>query len=380
MKKSKLFVALCAVGVLAGSLASCGGGGQNDDKKDDTTLPTVRIGLHTNLGAGAGYSAYYQGFFKEAGVNVEITTGGGPALATKVVAGDLDVSFMGGGVAWNYFTTNQEIKIAALDNLTDDDRLIATTSGKGKNLTTASSLSEIGEALKGAQVALDFTTNPYQWFTTSLVPAINEKLADGKKIWYLTDTGTKLPEGLTSYNDDCKVNLANVTNANLSTAMQGKTYDFAVAFAPVATALEKQTANFKTVAKTSTHLSESYQPSTWAVNSKWLSANEATFKKFMVGLVKGMNFRHDSPEKTCEDVEKGTAGQVSASSLATDIAIWLNADQQLELYNSGKMMKYTENIRQGKLSNEKVDANITSEKASCFNYLIEACNTVKNSK
>ncbi|HBP43494.1 MAG TPA: hypothetical protein DD621_02280, partial [Clostridiales bacterium] len=349
-------------------------GCSNDNK--DPSLPTVKIGLHSNLGAGAGYSAYYQNFFKDAGVNVEFEVGAGPALATKVVAGDLNVSFMGGGVAWNYFTTNQEIKIAALDNLTDDDRLIASLTGKGKDLTTSSSLNEIGNVLKGSTVALDFTTNPFTWFTTSLLPAINETFEDGDKIWYTDLEGKNLPEGLTSYDAEDKVNLENVLNSNLTQTMEGAKYDFAVSFAPVATALEKQTSKFKTVARTSTHLSDAYQPSTWAVNTKWLNENEDTFKKFMVGLVKGMNYRHNNPEKTCEDIEKGTAGAVSASSLNTDIAIWLNAEQQLELYNNGKMMQYTENIRQGKLSNEKVDKNITAEKASVFKYLIDACNTV----
>ena len=378
MKKIKLFAALCATSLLASALVSCG-----NDKQEgggDEPLPTVKLGLHANLGAGAGYSAFYRDYFKKAGVNVHIEVGGGPALATKVVSGDLDVSFMGGGVAWNYFTTNQEIKIAALDNLTDDDRLIATTKGKGKDLTIKSSLEEIGAALKNSTVALDFTTNPYQWFTTSLIPAINAKLKDGDKVWYKDKEGKNLPENLTSYEADDEIYLADVLNANLTTTMAGGKYDYAVAFAPVATALEKQTSNYKTVAKTSTHLSESYQPSTYAVNTKWLEKNEETFKKFMVGLVGGMNYRHDNPEETCKDVEKGTGGQVSASTMNTDIAIWLNAEQQLELYNNGKMLKYTENIRQGKLSNEKVDKNITAEKANVFSYLVEACNTVLGKK
>lgn len=368
MRKIKLFVALCATSLLGGALASCG--------QENNDLPTVRLGLHANLGAGAGYSAYYRNYFKKAGVNVQIEVGGGPALATKVVAGQLDVSFMGGGVAWNYFTTNQEIKIAALDNLTDDDRLIAYNNGKGKSLTIKSSLEEIGNALKTSKVALDFTTNPYSWFTTSLVPAINSKLADGEKVWYLNDKGEKLPEKLTSYDAKNEIKLANVTNTNLTTTMAGGEYDFAVAFAPVATALEGQKDKYKTVARTSTHLSESYQPSTYAVNTKWLEKNEDTFKKFMVGLVGGMNFRHDNPAETCKDIEKGTGGQVSANTMNTDIAIWLNAQQQLDLYNNGKMLKYTENIRQGKLSNEKVDKNITAEKANVFSYLVEACKTV----
>lgn len=367
MKKINLLVAVCAVGLTAGSIVSCG----------ESNLPTVTIGLHTNLGAGAGYSAIQQGFFKEEGVNVKYETGTGPALATKVVNGDIQVSFMGGGVAWNYFTTNQEIKIAALDNLTDDDRLIAKTSGKGKNLTINSSLADIGEALKGATVALDLTANPATFFST-LINGINAlKSTDAEKLWY--KDGTKnLPADLTTYTAANEVKVSNTSNTNIAQTMQGNV-DFCVAFAPVSTTLEKDTTNFKTVCKTSTHFADAYQPSTWAVNTAWLKNNEETFKKFMRGLVRGMNYRHNNPKGTTQDIETLTGGQILASSMETDIAIWLNAEQQLDLYNTGKMLKYTENIRQGKLSNEKVDKTITSEKANVFSYLIDACKEVKNS-
>ncbi len=370
MKKINLLVAACAVGLAAGSVVSCGG-----TKTDDSNLPTVKIGLHLNLGAGAGYSAIQQGFFKEEGVNVEFETGGGPALATKVVEGSLNVSFMGGGVAWHYFRSNQPIKIAALDNLTDDDRLIATNTGKGKNLTINSSLDDIGAALKGAKVALDLTATPATFFST-LVTEYNRGKADTDKLWY-SDGTNSIPA---QYEAGNKVDVVNTTNANLATTMQSGNYDFCVAFAPVSTTLTKDSSKFKEVCKTSTHFNESYQPSTWAVNSEWLKNNEDTFKKFMRGLVRGMNYRHDHPEKTCEDIETLTKGTVTASSLNTDIAVWLNADQQLELWNNTKMVQYTENIRAAKLADasHETDSSITVSKANVYSYLIEACNALKS--
>jgi len=368
MKKINLLVALCATAIVSGSIVSCGG-----TTTDDSDLPVVKIGLHTNLGAGAGYSAIQQGFFKEEGVKVEFETGSGPALATKVVEGGLQVSFMGGGVAWHYFRSNQPIKIAALDNLTDDDRLIATADGKGKDLTINSTIEEIGEKLKGAKVALDLTATPATFFSTLVTEYNSKKTDDADKLWY-SDGEKAVPA---QYADANKIEVVNTTNANLATTMQGGNYDFCVAFAPVSTTLEKDTTKFKTVCKTSTHFNESYQPSTWAVNTNWLANNEETFKKFMRGLVRGMNYRHDHPEKTCEDIETLTKGQVAASTLNTDIAVWLNASQQLELWNNTKMVQYTENIRQSKLTNPEVDSSITVSKANVFSYLIEACNALK---
>lgn len=374
MKKFKLF-GISAIALLAvGSLVAC------NPNTEPTDLTKIKIGLHENLGAGAGYSAIQQGYFKEEGIDAEPVMGGGPALATALVSGEINISFMGGGVAWNYFTTNQEIKIVALDNLTDDDRLIATTTGKGKDLTINSTLVEIGNVLKGAKVALDFDATP-KTFWNSLLNKINADFTTGSKLWYEDDKGDKFPTGLSDsdYVDSNKVLVYKLTNTNIPVAMQNKEYDFCVAFSPAATKLETDTSNFKVIAKTSTHLPDDYQPSTWGVNAKWLESNKETFQKVMNGLVKGMNYRHDNPEGTCKDIETLTAGKVLAKSMSTDIAVWLNAEQQLELDANGNMKKYSENIRQAKLeaNPDKVDASITVEKATDFSYLLNACKSVK---
>lgn len=371
MKKFKLLAVLAATAFVTGAATSCG-------PSEDANLPTVRVGLHANLGAGAGYSAINQGFFKEEGVNVNPQIGKGPALAGALVSGDLDVSFMGNGVAWNYFTSKKEIKLVALDNLTDDDRLIATNTGKGKDLTINSTLEEIGAALKGAKVGFDTTATPAA-FWSSLVGEINKKVGDADKIWYTDDSGNKLPE-LASYPAANEVLVTKMDNTSVPQAMQQKQIDFCITFAPGATLLEKDTANFKVVAKTSTHMADSYTPSTWAVNAKWLENNKDTFKKFMRGLVKGMNFRNKTPEKTCVDIEEVSAGQVTADTLVTDIAVWLDAKGQLKLHQDGNMMKYAENIRNSQLAGgnkDQVDPNVTTAQACDFSYLIDACNALK---
>ena len=376
--KTKLLVTLAASVLALGGLAACSGD-NNDTEKE---LETVKVGFHTNLGAGAGYSAKSQGFFEEEGINAEVQTGAGPALAAALVAGQIDVSFMGNGVAWNYFTSKEEIKLVALDNLTDDDRLIATTTGKGKDLTVNSPIADLAAALKGAKVALDMTATPAT-FWSGLVGEINKTFTnDADKIWYEGTDGSKLPNGLTTYNDASKVIVANIQNANLTSAMQNKEYDFCVSFAPIASTLEKQTANFKTVARTSTHMAGNYTPSTWAVNTAWLKTHEATFKKFMKGLVRGMNFRAANAEKTCEDVEKITAGAVMADSLkaSVDTAVWLDSTKQLEIINNGKAMTYVNNIRNSQLAGankDKVAESVTAEKAANFSYLKEACEAIK---
>ena len=167
MKKMKLAGCILGLACLAGTVVGCGGDDPN----------SVKLGLHTNYGAGAGYSALNQGFFEDEELNVTAQMGEGPALAASLVAGQINVSFMGNGVAWNYFTDKQEITLVALDNLTNDDKLIASTTGKGKDLTADSPVSDLADALRGSTVVLDQGATPIT-FWGNLLSTINAQLED----------------------------------------------------------------------------------------------------------------------------------------------------------------------------------------------------------
>lgn len=359
MKKVKLIATLGALAMVAGAVTGCGPKGD-----------TVRLGLHLNFGAGAGYSAIAQGYFEEEGITIDQQTGDGPSLAAALVSGQIDVSFMGNGVAWNYFTEREEIKLVALDNLTNDDKLIASKQGKGKDLTAESSLTDLADALRGAKVVFDQNATPKS-FWNNLLSTINADLDDSQDIWWQDIDGNQLPAGLASYDEANKINVSQATNANVGVAMQRHEYDFCVAFAPVSSNLINDSSNFTMVASTLTHMPDSYTPSTWAVNAKWLENNEETFKKFMRGLVKGMNFRRDNPVQSEKDVESLTNGTFTATG-AVDIAKWLGAEEQLEILGNGDAMKYVQNIRNSQTSDQMSDS-VTAEKAANFSYLEEAC-------
>ena len=370
--KNVKFLALGACALLiTGGLASCG--------KEE--METVKVGFQPNFGASAGMTAVNEGYFEEAGVKVEYSNASGPNVAAAVLSGSLDVGFLGNGVAWNYFTENSTMKLIALDNLTDDDRLIARKEGKGGNLTLQSSEADLVAALKGSKVGLEIAATPGS-FWNNLLNKLNSNLADGQKIWYMGSDGTKLPAGLaeTNYIDTNKVEIFDVSNANVTAGMNSGAYDFCVAFAPVATTLEKDTAKYVTVAKTSTHMSESYTPSTWAVNTNFLKNHETAFKKFMIGLVKGMTKRQNDPSAAATATEVCTAGAVSANKIATDIAVWLGAEKQLELCEKadGKGYAYAENIRNSALKGGNADkVKKTVAEAVDFSYVVEAAKKVK---
>ena len=368
--KGKLLAILGAIGLTASlaGLTSCDSG------------PTVRVGLHTNLGAGAGYSAYAQGYAEEEGFTMEVNMGTGPNLASALISGEIDVSYMGNGVAWNYFSENSAITMVALDNLTDDDRLIAYNGGRGAGLTVDSPVEDLISALRTSTVALDTTATPITFFR-SLLSVLNESVTDGNYLWYEVDDGTKYPELDEAYYTTAnQVTIVNSTNANIATSAQSGDYDFVVAFAPVSTQLERDTENFTVVAKTSTHMADDYTPSTWAVNTAWKEANEELFYSFMRALVKGMNYRNADPYACLDDIEEVTAGAVLADSLDPNTAVWLSAEQQLELRDSGDDLKYVNNIRESAISGgnySDVSTVKSIEDSIDFSVLYEICEELK---
>lgn len=370
MKKTKLLVAFGSAAILlVGGVTGC--------KPANSELASVKVGFQGNYGAAAGMTAVTEGYFEEEGIKADYTIATGPNVAAGVLGGTLDVGFLGNGVAWNYFTENSKMKLIALDNLTDDDRLIATTAGKGKDLTLESSHADLVKALKGSKIALDLNATPGS-FWSSLCGKLNGELKEGDRMWYENTDGTKLPQGLAEAdytNEGNKVVVTHMENANITAAMSKSEYDFCVSFAPVATTLAKDTAKYKVVAKTSTHMSESYTPSTWAVNSDFLKNNEETFKKFMKGLVRGMTRREEAPDVAAKAVETCTTGQTTADTIQTDIAVWLGAAKQIELCGekTGKGYDYATNILNSAKAGGNGDKVVkTVEEAVDFSYIVEA--------
>ena len=339
---------------------------------EEPYVGTIKVGLQTNLSSGAACSAINQGYFKKDSVNVEPIFGAGPALATLLVAGNIDVSFMGNGVAWNYFTESRDITLVAFDNLPNDDKLIARKGGAGDRLTADSSLEDLASSLRGSTIALDlFTTSTT--FLTSLVTKVNESLDSSKKIRF-DDSSQKIPYGLETYAPENEINIINIKNSDIASLMKNNEYDFCVAYAPTTTTLLENSSDFTMVASYYTHLAEYYTPSTWAVNTTWLENNEEVFEKFMKDLVMGMNFRRDYPEQADKDIEVVSNGAYIARGV-TDIAIWLGAEEQLELLESGDAMKYVNNIRESQMP-DRISDEVTAEDVVDFTYLENACRSL----
>lgn len=374
MKKS-LFVLGAAALLSAGVLAGCGESGSSAASSVNNDHGKVTVGLQGNLGASAGFVGIEEGYFKEEGVTVtpQVTTG--PNIITGLKSGTIDIGFLGNGVSWNYFVADPAIKMLTIDNLSDDDRLIASTTGKGKNLTLESPTADLFDALKGSTVALDYAATPGT-FLKSLIDTLNNGKAAAEQLWFkdVDDVYPTTAGQTAAY----QITIQNMSNGNVTAAMTGSTGvpDFCVAFAPISTQLINK--GLKEVAKTSTHMPNKLTPSTWAVSTSFLDKNADTVQYFMNGLVKAFNLRGTNINRAVAD----TANQLKAdtSDYNSGIAYWPTAQDLYDWFktDTSKGYTYVDQIRQSQINGtnlKDVTNPKTAKEVVVSSYLINACKT-----
>lgn len=113
-------------------------------------------------------------------------------------------------------------------------------------------------------------------------------------------------------------------------------------------------------------------PPTWSVNAKWLKTRQESFQKFMRALFKGMNLRRDNPYQNFLDIEEVTYGDLKSHQLSPDVAIWLGAEEQISLLESGQAYRYVQNIKNFS-SNNNISNSVTIDEIIDFSYLEKAC-------
>lgn len=259
-----------------------------------------------------------------------------------------------------------------LDNLSDDDRLIANPKGKGAGLTLTFDTAKSYEALKGSTVALDLSATPGTFFR-SLIDKLNEGKAESKQLWFkdLTDT---YPSGIAA-SADYQVVVSNTTNANITAAMSGDNApDFCVAFAPISTTLV--TDGFVEVAKTSTHMTDRLTPSTWAVSTSFYNDHKDALQAFTNGLVKSFDFRHNNVNGAAADTANQLKQDISA--IVTGVAYWPSAKDLQGWFEStsGQGYTYINQIRNSQLKGANLAgvANPkTAEEVIDTSFLLNAC-------
>lgn len=372
MKKIKLLSAVGLLSLAGVALAGCGGGESQTCEPGETTVTPVKVnvGVHQNYGSAIGVLAETQGYYAEEKVeaNIQVTTG--PNVILGLQTGTLDIGFLGNGVAWNYFTEDSGIKLVAIDNLTNDDRLIAKDTGKGAGLTEESSNEELRNALKGAKVALDLGATPGTFFK-NLVSTLNQGLPDSEAIWFKdSSNNANFPE-LSTYTAANEVLVVQTTTANITATMSSNDApDFCVAFAPIWGNLLDM-GGFTTVATTEGR-NLTVTPSNWAVRTDWIEQNPDAYQRTMNALVKAMDYRSKNAEASVTAVANYIRVEADTLMSTLDATYFPTVQEQYDWTINGRNLGYVESIRDSHFG-QGHDPVKTSSEVVEFSALLKAC-------
>ena len=376
MKKSKILLGLAAFALTGLTLTGC----DNSQTGDDPTNKTynVRVGVHQNFGSAVGVLAETQGYYAEENVvaNIQVTTG--PLVIQGLQTNTLDIGFLGNGVSWNYFTKDSDVKLVAIDNLTNDDRLIARGGGKGDGLTEDSSNEELRNALKGASVAVDLGATPGT-FLKNLVTKLNEGLSDADAVWFRDSANNANFPKLDTYTPANEIVIVQTSNSGITAAMSSgdSSPDFCVCFAPVWGELLADTTNEFMQVATTVGRELPVTPSNWAVRSAWIEEDPEAYKATMRAIVKAMDYRASHQEESCTAV--GNYIRVDPEDLMStlDASYFPTVEEQYEWILDGTSIGYVEDIRDSHFGAGH-DPVKTPYEAVDFSGLLEGCTAFLN--
>lgn len=314
------------------------------------SLGTVHYGIHQ------GGSAFSSGFLlselklnEKYNFDIKMTVTTGPNVFSSLAAGEMNIGFLGNGMAWHYFENDPKIAILTIDNLTNDDRLIVR---KGLGIEEYEPLETLGEKLPGMTLACDLTTTPGT-FLKSLVNAINKDKSDEEKIWYEDIEGAYPLKG----SADKEIPIMNTTNANITAVMQDPSVDCCITYGNTKVAIQRDTENYVIAATTFTHLSDTVTPSTWAVNKEFCEKNPELVQAFMNALVEAMDYRSNK-DNWDHCIELAVPfDQLSPEDYDPEAAYWLSK-ADLKAYfadENGEGFTYLNQIRTSHMGNNGLE-------------------------
>lgn len=333
------------------------------------SLGKVSCGIHQGGSANcAAFLAKQLGYDQKYGFDLELVVTTGPNVYSSITADEMDVGFLGNGMAWHYFEQDSKMSLLTIDNLTDDDKLLMRKelgyAGDGKE-----SLDTFYVRLPGTTIALDLTTTPGV-FWKSLVSAINEGREE--PIWYEDVEGAYPEKG----SNEKKVNILNTANANITAAMEDPSIDGCICFGSVKKGLQEN-GNYTTVSSTRWHLGDTITPSQYCVNTAWAEKNPELLQAFMNALIDAFDYRAD----------EGNWDECINMAMKFDQLEYKDYDMTAGYYPTHEDLKnwfgtedgigytYLENIRNSHMgSNGLTDENMKSiDDIFLKDYLLNAC-------
>ena len=313
MKKTgTLAFVLVMMAILAGSVWAAG---QSAPASGTAAKPLVKVNVavHGNGGGASAVAvAVEKGFFKEYGIDPQVTiVESGPAemAAMRADTPTLDFGYIGPGVAWNPIdTSGNSLSFVFFDNLGNSERVLARKGiFKDANNNGKYDYPELYDGFRGKTVYIEVGTTPGGWFK-NLLAAINEGYAAGDQLWiHCEDSAYLAGYNAPNSKPENRVLVVNYANSNIPAGMAtagSSAVDIAVAFEPVPSTILKNISTVEQVADINTLPKDKVFPATFVANTNWLKANPDLAKNCIYAIYKASLYRAANPDEAMRFSEK----------------------------------------------------------------------------
>ncbi|WP_066172560.1 ABC transporter substrate-binding protein [Bacillus marinisedimentorum] len=338
MKKSLLILLTLVLSVF---ISACSGntstsgtgnentsGGSSSEEKDSSNgeMPTVNVAYMPDIhGAAPLVIAQEKGYFKEAGINVNLVKfNSGPPEFQAMAAGDIDIAYIGPGAT--FLSAQGQGDIIAVDSLNTGDMVLA---------TKKSGVKEVKD-LEGKTVGVPKGTSGDMVLSLALENA-----------------------GV----DPGKVNMVNMEVAGVVSAFIAEKVDAVAIWSPYTNEIVKQVGeeNIVKLADNTDFFPDYVFPQSWVVSPKYLKENEDSVTKFLEAWTKANDFRHENIEETVKMTAEFTGIDEESLTVQVGTTEFLSSKEIQEKFNDGSAKKWYENlqklfVKNGKME-EVIDAN-----------------------
>lgn len=283
-------------------------GGSPEKNSQPTKLDAINVVYHPTIGGSTAIAvAQSLGYFEEEGlkVNLQMYTSGPPEIAA-MVAGQVDVGFIGSGATWLAFSG--QVDVVALDNLALTEEIIGRASH---------SIQSIAD-LKGKTVAVQEGAAGYTLLSVALKEA-----------------------GL-SISD---VRVLNISNDNIASTFHDETIDAWAGWKPATSSLISSLGDEAVLLANNASYPEYAFPSTWVANKDFIKNKTDVLRRFLKALNKAQIYRAENPSQACGFAS--TYAQQATNDLTNQLAdvIFPTEEEFKELYTTEKFTNMLTNLR-----------------------------------
>lgn len=270
----------------------------NDHKAENDVL---RVGYHPNFGGSSAVAiAVKMGFFEEEGLDVDLVMyQSGPASIGGLMAGDVDISFLGHGAFG--LAIESGMIIFALDSLSFAEEIIASSSSGIESLAD----------LEGKKIAVPFSTSAENFLLSVL---------DYQQV------------------DLSNIDMINMDIAGCVSAIANGLVDAVSVWAPYNTEIRQEMgAEAISIGDCMDYKGRLYFPMYWVADSDFVSENRQALLSFTKALLKALDWRKEHLDETVEIVGKFLGRSQEDLLLDIRTADWFDSNEVRRLLANGEV-------------------------------------------